>query len=174
MGFTFDTVYDQKAVTAMARGLRKTIRKKHNFRSHIFGWLVIALALLLTLPRNGEPLVIDGRTILTWGAALLIFVTLLFEDKINAWLARRRMMAGTDRAVSTFTEEGYCSETAVGKTEWRYESIQHIAEDKDYFVFVFDNRHAQVYAKDGMSGGTVEEFRAFISKVTGKELQSMR
>lgn len=39
MEFTFDTVYDQRAVTAMAHGLRKTIRKKHSRRSHIFaGW----------------------------------------------------------------------------------------------------------------------------------------
>ena len=174
MEFTFDTVYDQKAVTAMARGLRMTIRKKRSRRSHIFGWFVIGLVLLLTLPLDGSPLVIEGRTVVTWAAGLLIFVTLLFEDRINAWLARRRMLAGTDRAVSTFTEDGYCTETAVGKTEWRYENIQHVAEDKDYFIFVFDKRYAQVYAKDGMTGGTVEEFRAFISKMTGKELQSMK
>lgn len=170
MEFIFDTVYDQKAVTAMAHGLRKTIRKEHSRRSHIFGWLVIALILLLTLPRNGEPFVIEGRTIITWAAGLLIFVTLLFEDKINAWIARRRMMAGTGRAASTFTESGYCSETAAGKTQWRYENIVHIAEDKNYFIFVFDKRYAQVYAKQGMAGGTVEEFRAFICAKTGKEV----
>ena len=49
MEFSFETVYDQKAVTAMAHGLRKTIRKKHSRRSHVFGWFVVALTLLLTL-----------------------------------------------------------------------------------------------------------------------------
>lgn len=170
MNFTFETVYDQKAVTAMAHGLRKTSRKKHSRRSHVFGWLVVALVLLLTLPRGGEPLVIEGRTVLTWAAGLLILVTLLFEDKLNAWFARRRMLAGTDRAVTTFTEEGYCSETTMGKTEWRYENIAHVAEDADYFIFVFDKRYAQVYAKRGMTGGTAEDFRAFLREKSGKEI----
>ena len=173
MEFTFDTVYDQKAVTAMARGLRKTIRKKHSRRSHLFGWLVIALILLLTLPRGGKPLVIEGRTILTWAAGLLIVVTLLFEDGINAWFARRRMLAGTDRASATFTEDSYCTESAAGKTEWYYENIRYIAEDKDSFIFVFDKRHAQVYAKRGMTGGGVEEFRGFLTQKTRKEIQNI-
>lgn len=174
MEVTFDTVYDQKAVTAMARGLRKTIRKKHSRRSHVFGWGVIALVLLLTLPLDGEPLVIDGKTVITWAAGLFVFATLVFEDKLNAWIARKRMLAGTDRAVSTFTQEGYCSESAMGKTEWRYENILQLAEDKDYFIFVFDKSHAQVYAKEGMTGGTAEEFRAFIGEKTGKEVQAIK
>ena len=174
MEFAFDTVYEQKAVTAMARGLRKTIRKKHSRRSHIFGWLVIVLVLLLTLPLGGGPPVIEGRTIVSWAAGLLIFITLLFEDRINGWMACRRMMPGTDRAVSTFTQSGYCSETAAGKTEWHYDNIQCIAEDKDYFIFVFDKRYAQVYAKGAMTGGTVEEFRTFIARVTGKEVQRIK
>lgn len=170
MEFSFETVYDQKAVTAMAHGLRKTIRKRHSRRSHVFGWFVVALTLLLTLPLGDETLKIEGRTIITWTAGMLVLVTLLFEDKINAWIARRRMMAGTDRAVCTFTQDDYCSESAVGRTEWRYENIQYIAEDKDYFIFVFDKNHAQVYAKQGMTDGTVDKFRAFISGKTGKEI----
>jgi len=173
MEFTFDTVYDQKAVTAMARGLRKTVRKKHSKRSHIFGWLVIALVLLLTIPTSGAPFVVEGRTILTWGAGAMIFVALLFEDKLNAWFARRRMMAGTGRSVSVFTEEEYCSETAAGKTQWRYDTIAQIAEDRDYFIFIFDKRYAQVYDKRTLSGGTGEEFRDFLSEKTGREIFSI-
>lgn len=171
MEFTFDTVYGQRAVTAMARGLRKTIRKKRSRRSHIFGWLVIVLILLLTLPLDGETLVIEGRTIVTWAAGLLILLTLLFEDKLNAWIARRQMMTGTDRATGVFTEENYCSETAAGKTQWRYDTIRQIVEDKNFFVFVFDQRYAQVYDKRILSGGSAEEFRNFICRKTGKEVQ---
>lgn len=173
MEFMFDTVYDQQAVAAMARGLRKTIRKKHSRRSHVFGWIVIALVLLLTIPLDGTPLVIDGRTVLTWAAGLMVLIALLFEDKLNARIARKRMLAGTDRAVSTFTPQGYCSESAMGKTEWRYENIQQIAENKDYFIFVFDKSHAQVYDKRTLSGGTAEDFHAFIQQRTGKDIQSI-
>ena len=168
MEFTFNTVYDQKAVTAMARGLRKTVRKKRSRRSHIFGWLVILLILLLTVPLDGG---VEGRTIITWAAGAMILVALLFEDKLNAWLARRRMMAGTDRATSIFTEEHYCSETAAGTTQWRYDTIREIAEDKNYFVFVFDQRYAQVYDKHTLNGGSAEEFRDFIRRKTEKEVQ---
>ena len=171
MRFSFDTKYDQKALTAMARGLRKTVRKKHSRRSHIFGWLVIALVVLLTLPRDGEGFAIEGRTLVNWAAGLLILVTLIFEDKLNGWFARRRMMPGTDRAVCTFTENGYYSETAAGKTEWSYANIQCVAEDKNYFIFIFDKRYAQVYEKQTLSGGTAEEFRNFITHITGKEIQ---
>ena len=173
MEFTFDTVYDQKAVTAMARGLRKTIRKKSSRRSHIFGWLVVLLVLLLTLPLNGEPLAVEGRTVITWGAGVMILVALIFEDRLNAWFARKRMMAGTDRATSVFTEENYCSETAAGKTQCRYDAITQIAEEKNYFVFVFDRRYAQVYDKRTLMGGSLGEFRDFIIRKTGKEVQTI-
>lgn len=171
MEFTFDTTYNQNAITAMARGLRKTIRKKHSRRAHIFGWLVILFVLFLTVPLNGEPLVVEGRTIITWGAGAMILVALLFEDKLNAWFARRRMLAGTDRVTGVFTEENYCSETAAGKTQWRYDTIRHIAEDNNYFIFVFDQRYAQVYDKRTLSGGSVEVFCDFIRQKTGKEVQ---
>lgn len=171
MRFAFDTVYDQKAVTAMARGLRKTIRKKRSRRSHILGWILIAMDLLLTLPRNGEPLVIDGRTVVTWAAGLFVLIALLFEDKLNAWFARRRMMPGTNRAASVFTEESYSSETAAGTTQWKYDNIREVAEDKNYFIFVFDQRYAQVYDKRTLTGGSAEEFRVFIRQKTGKKVQ---
>lgn len=171
MEFTFDTVYDQRAVTAMARGLRKTARKKQSRRSHVFGWILLLLILFLTIPTGGEPLVVEGRTILTWAVGVVILVTLLFEDSLNAWFARRRMMPGTDRAKSVFGEEDYCSETAAGRTQWRYDAIAHIAEDKDFFVLVFDRRYAQVYDKGTLNGGSVEEFRAFIGQKTGREVQ---
>jgi len=42
MEFKFETAYDQKALSAMARGLRKTVRLKKSRRSHIIGWVVMA------------------------------------------------------------------------------------------------------------------------------------
>ena len=170
MEFVFDTVYDQKALTAMARGLRKTIRKKRNHRTRVVGWFVMLFILLLTIPLDGAPLVIEGRTVVTWAVGVFLLASLLFEDPLNAFFARKRMMTGTDRAVSWFSEEQYTSETAAGKTEWRYENIAQIAEDRDYFIFIFDRRYAQVYAKAGMTGDFVDEFRVFISQRTGKTI----
>ena len=46
--FTFETDYDISALSAMARALRKTVRKKQSRRSRIFGWTVAVLGILTT------------------------------------------------------------------------------------------------------------------------------
>lgn len=171
MEFTFETVYNQKAVTTMARTLRKTLRKKRSRRSHIFGWIVLVIAVILTLPLGEKEFAINFKTIITWIAASAILVALLFEDRMNGYVARKRMLAGMDRATTAFNDESYITTTSIGKTEFPYDrNIDLLAETKDYFVFVFDKSHAQVYDKHALAGGTLEEFRKFISEKTGKEI----
>ena len=76
-----------------------------------------------------------------------------------------------DRATTAFNDESYITTTSIGKTEFPYDrNIDLLAETKDYFVFVFDKSHAQVYDKHALAGGTLEEFRKFISEKTGKEI----
>ncbi|MBP3543920.1 MAG: YcxB family protein [Lachnospiraceae bacterium] len=173
MEFTFETVYNQKALTTMARGLRKTVRKKKNRRSHILGWFVVVLAILLSISGD-EGFGVSARAVVTWLVTAIIVVTLIWEDAINAYAARKRMLPGTERASSVFREEGYETTTDVGKTEWKYDKIQRLAETKEYFVFIFNQNHAQVYDKNSISGGTVEEFGAFIEKVTDKHIEKIR
>ena len=172
--FTFETTYNQKAMTTMARALRKTVRKKHSRRSHIFGWIITVLALLLILPIGERTFTLDFRTVLTLIAILVIVVALLFEDQINGYIARKRMLPGTAFALCTFGEDGYVSETKAGKTEWKYDNIETIAETKDYFVFLFGKNHAQVYGKSSLQGGSIEEFRTFLVKKTEKEFWSVK
>ena len=169
MEFFFETVYDQKTLTTMAKGLRKTLRKKHSRRSHVFGWLVAALSVLLVL-RSGT---FDFRAAVTLLAALVILIALLFEDWLNGYFARRRMLPGTDKVSSHFTEESFHSATAVGNTEFYYSNIQALAETKDYFIFLFHLNHAQVYDKRTLTGGTAEDFRSFIQDKTKLRIQSV-
>ncbi len=174
MEFIFETTYNQKALSAMAKGVRKTARKKRNIRSHIFGWIVIILALLLSLSGIKDGFEITFNRIVTWLAALVILIVLLFEDKINGYIAGKRMLPGTEKSKATFTEEGFCSETEVGKTQWNYDRILILAETKDYFIFVFSSSHAQLYDKNNLTGGTCDEFRSFICERTGKPMTAIR
>ena len=174
MEFIFETDYNQKALTTMAKVMRKTIRKKRSRRSHILGWIILVCALLFSLPFGNENYVIDKRTIINWLVALAIIMVFLFEDKLNGYIARKRMLSGTETAKTVFNEEGYTSSTKIGKSDFYYNSINLIAETHDYFVFIFDQSHAQVYDKNRISGGTVEELRDFISEVTGKEVKRMK
>lgn len=170
MEYTFETVYGQKATTAMARTLRKTLRRKHSRRSHIFGWIVAIFGLLLTLPLGDKVFAFNMKTLVTYLVILILFLTLLFEDRINGYIARKRMLKGTEAAKTTFGDDGYFSETEIGNTEWKYDKVVLLAETKDYFVFVFSNHHAQVYDKKRMEGGTAEQFRDFIQDRTNKKI----
>ena len=171
MEFIFETNYDQKGITAMAKALRKTIRKKRSKRSHIFGIIIILCAIMLSLPEKGEAFVITGSLVVTWIAVVVMAITLLFEDKINGYIARKRMLTGMEKSIVTFKEESYLSETAVGKTEFYYNNIHTLAESDEYFVFIFNQNHAQIYDKSGLKEGSLEEFKKFITEKTGKEMQ---
>ena len=168
MEFTFETQYNAKTMTSMAKALRKTIRKKHSRRSHIFGWIVVAFALLLLILKG---FALDFRTIITSVAVLTIGLVLLFEDRINGYMAKKRLLPGTERAMTVFSQEGFVSTTDVGRSEWNYDKVIVVAETADFFVFIFSANHAQLYDKRNLQGGTVDDFRRFIQAATGKQVQ---
>ena len=144
MNFVFNTVYDMDALTAMARAVRKTTHNKHSKRSHIFGWIVIVIAVLFivasVLTDN-----FGANTVVTGIAAVVMFAALVWEDRLNGFISSKRIMKGAEKGVVTFNEENYISETDVGTTEFKYNVIEAIAQKGNYIVFVFSRRHAQVY-----------------------------
>lgn len=173
MRFVFETLYDAKGVAVMAQALRKTIRKKKSRRSHVLAVIIILCAILLSLPGKDEAFVLTFRFVITWIVVLIMVVTLIFEDWLNGYFARKRMLTGMEKSVVIFGEDSYLSETAVGKTEFYYENINVIAESDDYFVFIFTPNHAQLYDKNGVLEGSADDFRKFIAEKTGKEIQKI-
>lgn len=173
MKFKCETAYNQEALSIMAKVIRKTVRRKRSKRSHVFGVLVSIFALLLTLPLGDKEFVLDFRTIITWGVVAILIFTLIFEDKINGYVARKRMLPGLEKAIVTFNEDGYHSETEVGSSDFKYDTIALLAETNEYFVFIFSQSHAQIYSKKSIAGGTIEEFREFLINVTGKEIRKV-
>lgn len=175
MQFRFETAYNQQSLSIMAKCLRKTVRKSKSKRSHIAGWIIVALAIFLSFA-SGES-GIDLRKIVTWTAAAVIVIALLFEDQMNGYFARKRLLKGTEYAVATFDPEisdSFVSETTIGKSEFSYDKILLIAETQQYFVFLFSASHAQIYDKDNLTGGSVNDFRNFISEKTGKPIVPVR
>lgn len=170
MEFRFETTYNQRGLTAMARALRKTIRKKRSRRSHIFGWCVVALAILLIAAGRmlEEPWTV--RDTLNLGVGVILVVILFTEDQVNAFFAKKKMLPGTLVAKSVFTEESYTSATEAAVTEFHYETVRQICETADYFVLLLGRQHGQIYEKATLSGGTAEDFRTFITEKTGKPI----
>ena len=173
MEFKFVTEYSTKTLTEMAKVIRKTSRKKRNLIIRIAGIILIILAILLVIPSEGEVFVLDFRNLLMIIAVLMLGVVLLFEDKLNGYIAKKRMLPSVKTATATFGDENYLIETEIGKTEFKYEAIVSIAETEGYYVFVFSQMHAQIYKKSTLAGGSEEEFEAFITEKTGKSVKRL-
>lgn len=143
MVFRFDTEYNLKIMTAMAKVLRKTLRKKRNLIIHIFGWIIIIVTVLLSIPWGNDEFVLNSSIVTTWIAVLIMLVTILFEDKINGYFASKKMLPNDNQYSITFDEDGYVSSSNTNTTQWKYENIVLVGETKDYFVFLLSKKHAK-------------------------------
>ena len=139
--FTFETDYDIDALSAMARALRKTIRKKQNRRTHIFGWTVTVLGILVT--------VMLGVNVVTLTAIIILVLFLLFEDRMNGYMAKKRVLPGTEHCRVQFYQDKFLSITKIGKTEFRYDRIKYVTEDQNYFVFVLSKTMLRLMTRSG-------------------------
>lgn len=174
MGIQFETDYNMETLTAMAKGLRKTVRKKRSRRVHIFAAAVLVLGILTILATvaGGEPFGASG--IVTLLAMLVLILVSLFEDRLNAWFAKKRLLPGTEHAVATFEEDGYVSATSAAESRFSYAQIMAVAETERYFVFALSSHHTQAYDKRRICGGSVEDFRALIAEKTGKPVENIK
>jgi len=170
MNFTFETQYNMKTMIVMSKALRKTVQKKRSQRFHLFGWIAAVLDLFLVIRSPA----LDFQTVVDACLIPVFLIALLFEDFINGCAAKRQLLPGTETAVTVFSEEGFVTTTAAGKSEWDYGKIAAIAENPEAFVFIFGPNHAQLYDKGHLTGGTTEEFRNFIQRKTGKSIVSMK
>ena len=175
MEFHFTTVYDHACLTAMAKALRKTVRRRHSRRTHLLGYLLIAVVLLLWLPIFSGRRSADSGDIVSLIAIIFVAVVLWKEDSLNALLAGKRMLPTSQRAEATFTETGYRSVTAAATTEWNYENISlaAICDVGDFVVFVLNKTLAQAYDKRTLTGGSMDEFYRFLEEKTGKPVEKI-
>ena len=133
MTFRFETDYDLETLTAMAKGIRRTVRKKRSCLVHIFAALVVlmeAFFLLMDLRKNA----LDVGDVLALIAVLAIIIVVRTEDRLNARTARARLLPGTEHASTVFDEDGYAVTTSVNEGRWQYKQIFAVAETERYFI----------------------------------------
>lgn len=179
MEFTFVTDYDQKALTTLAKVLRKTTRRTSSiiFRAILVAFVVMMLpgilfpAYLVFTEGDAESLEVLLLGYSCLGICLLaVVLPIVFSDYLVGLQARKHLQPGMEKSTAVFSAEGYTNITKVAKTEFRYDSMSHISETTDYFVFVMGKNHGMIFSKRSISGGTVEEFRSFIEERTNKKL----
>ena len=166
------TSVDRRAMTALARVTRKTLRRGRNGPVRLLSWFVVLLETFLTVVyiRGGQ----SGWLTNVLLAAIMLSA-ILGEDWANGLVGLRGVPANR-REVNTAFEDGRCyvCRTRAGEDWWPYQQIMAAAETKDYFVLLLDRRHGQVFDKKGFSCGTPAEFRSFIKKKTGHKPQRVR
>ena len=173
MEFHFTTVYDHACLTAMAKALRKTVRRRHSRRTHLLGYLLIAVVLLLWLPIFTGRRNADFGDIVSLITIIVVSLVLWKEDSLNAALAGKRMLPTSQRAEATFTETGYRNVTEAATTEWTYENmtLAAICDVGNYVVFALNKTLAQAYDKRTLTGGSIEDFYRFLEEKTGKSVE---
>ena len=128
MEFTFQTNLDYKAITAMVKAMGKTVGKKKKRLEQVFRWAIILLAFLLTF--TSDPF--DTRAFLLLLCALLMLSLILFEDKILAYVSKKRLLPGMELEDSRFSDTSFTTVASVGTSEFQYDRILAMAEDKEY------------------------------------------
>ena len=168
--FRVEQTYDYASLTVLCRAARKTVRRGWKIM-RIAMWVLLAVECLLT-----AVLLAIGSTVEPWMIAVTVMLLLLlvFDDKINAWAAKRQMIPGTAHSVTVFEDAAYTVKTDSTETCWQYENITGLCETERYFLFFIGRRHGQCFDKQGFQVGDPEEFRGFIEGKTGLTFTKMK
>lgn len=169
MIFTCHTTYDQKALTAMARAVRKTVRAQRSRMVRYHGWIIIGLlAVSLWLSWGTLWQMVLSCVVIT--ALLLVHWK---EDAINGYFAKRKALPGTETADTIFYPDHYLVKTAAAESKWQYDKILALAETRDHLLLVMGMDHAMAIEKAAIEGGSVPGFCRFIEEKTGQKIQDI-
>ena len=173
---TFEIYSDitNRSMTIASRAMRKVLQRKSSILWAIFGWSVFLFNALLLIPFDGEPFVLDVRTVTSLLVEVMLLSVLLFQDRFNGMIACKNTLAGTKDYHIVFGEESYTVITEVTTSTFRYELIDALAESQDYIILLMKKRYVQPLDKRTLTGGTVEEFKRFLEEKTGKTFRRVK
>ena len=169
MEFTCHTTYDQKALTAMARAVRKTVRAKRSRVVRVWAWVIIGLLAVSLWLSWGN----IWRTAANCAVIVVLLLINWKEDALNGYFARRKALPGTSAADTAFYPDHYLVKTAAAESRWQYDRILALAETGEYLVLVMGKNHALAMEKVTLEGGSLPEFRRFLEERSGQKLQNI-
>ena len=174
--FTIKTTYDLKALTIMARVLRKTLRKGHSILTRIVTSALIAALLFIVVGYFLIGEVAENLFMLAFdvGIIVLLLLIMLMEDTLNGWIAGKQMLPGGRDRKPTFEADNYIITAAAVTSTFTYGQIMAICETEEYIVFFLSKKHGQIFNKRGLQDGDWQDFRAFIMERTGKPIQNIK
>lgn len=168
MELIFEMNYDLKAMTVMATALRKGLQEEQNKRSMIIGWVFIVLTVFIVL--LSEKLGWMQIAALIFAAVFAAY--LVFQDKVNGFLALRKLPEDMRTGKWLFREDGYFSDTKAGESDYSYENIFMMVESGGYMILVFHDGKAHIIDLSTIQGGTADDYRRLLRKKTNLTIQN--
>ena len=167
MEFTFKMNYDRKAMTIMARAMRKGLQEEQDKKSRIIGWVFVALTVLILLFSNTFGWVqIAACVLIACFAGYLIW-----QDQINGFLALKKLPVKMRTGKWLFREDGYFSDTEAGESDYSYKNIFMMVESQGYMFLVFHEGTAHIIDLSTIQGGTAADFRKLLRRQTSLTIQ---
>lgn len=163
--YVVQTTVDRRAMTALAKAARKTLRRRRSRLVHTFGMAVTAVMLALAL---GRRMAGDGAWWVNLALALLMLAVIRSEDAVNGLIGLRQVQPGAREVTAEFSGGHYVHRAGDAVSRWQYEDVLAVCETGEYFILLLDSRRGQIYAKKGFTRGAPMAFRDFISRKTGK------
>ncbi|MDE7260789.1 MAG: YcxB family protein [Oscillospiraceae bacterium] len=170
MEFVNQTVIGKKELTALARGARRSVRKKRGVIVRIVGLAVILLNVLFCAASIKAG---DSRWWVNGALALFLLVIIFGEDQLNGRVSAKYLLPDAQKVTTSFGPEGYTSATASSESRFTYDQIQAVCETRDCFLFYLNRNLGQIYDKNGFTKGTAMAFRDFISRKTGLQVKNI-
>lgn len=169
MEVTFDLNYDLKAMTVMAKAIRRGLQEEQDKKSRTIGWLFIALTVLILLFSDKFGwMQIAACVLIACFAAYLIW-----QDQVNGFLAMKKLPAKMRTGQWLFREDGYFSNTEAGESDYSYKNIFMIVESQGYMLLVFHEGNAHIIDLSTIKGGTAADFRRLLRRQTSLTIQEV-
>ena len=163
MEFVNQTVIGKKELTALARGARRSVRKKRGVIVRIVGLAVILLNVLFCAASRQAG---DSRWWVNGALALFLLVIIFGEDQLNGRISAKYLLPDAQKVTASFGPEGYTTATASSESRFTYDQIQAVCETRDCFLFYLKRNLGQIYDKNGFTKGTAMAFRLIKSRHT--------
>ena len=100
-------------------------------------------------------------------------IYLIWQDKVNGYLAMKRLPENLRSGKWLFREDGYFSDTEAGESDYSYESIFMMVESQGYMILVFHDGKAHIIDMSTIQGGNDGDFRRLLRKKTSLTIQTL-
>lgn len=170
MEFVNQTVIDRKALTALAKGARKSVRRRRGHVIRILGGAIILLNVFFCWVSLWTG---DSRWWVNGALALFLLVIIFGEDQLNGRVSAKYVLPDAREVTTTFDAEQYTHRTPSSESRFTYDQIQAVCETEDYFLFYLNRNLGQIFDKNGFTTGSAMAFRDFISRKTGLAVRNI-